>query len=622
MAHNTGNPIGSADPRDLYDNSTNLDNAVNSSASRSWTDRLGNERLTFFGLEQELNDILVAGGKIFSSVAEGREAVENGQYYYAESSDPTVALTIWKRLNSEESEEVTSTPSAMRVQEVWDFASTADSHARTALRTLSYPNSEFSLAAPSTMRVDQDLNINSMPNYGRGSGASEWGVTAPIAYPFSFFNEQYSSVSVDVNGLVVRAATPRSTVGVTRYPYTNFKDDPLYAKVDYNDEVIFTDTPAVHSPKSFIPSERMFVRLDERSRVLQVVWRHGAGEMLRVTYQLNGYNDLFNWRSTERASIGDINSAIWITIQSSNSDCWPPYVVRADANGDGGGSIYTGGNHGADGGSGGGKTARMTNISFSVDGRRLQPGDAFEDFADEVIVDWKNEVMGYNTITMGRYILGQEISARFVAGDISGFVRVTALEPLHVKTDNGPQAFSGGYSTIHFYNGQLKDRLDIEEADGISSGPFSVYPTWAAVLASEDNGFHGTWVDRGFEAGDGRYLGGSIGFWRRGSGTNTKLYSAIVGTGEHFMSTGDSYEWHGGYFWSPPDAASGIDSAFTFHKRGIPYLGGSLLTTGEGKVNLPPAYKGHEVDSLGVCGISGVTVSSDEYETFAHKIIC
>lgn len=43
--YSTGNPLGSSDPRDLYDNAQNLDDAVNS-ASAEWTDRLGVKRPT------------------------------------------------------------------------------------------------------------------------------------------------------------------------------------------------------------------------------------------------------------------------------------------------------------------------------------------------------------------------------------------------------------------------------------------------------------------------------------------------------------------------------------------------------------------------------------------------
>ena len=52
--YNTGNPIGSTDPRDLYDNSENFDNAVNDRTATTWTDRLGVARKTVFGAFQEI----------------------------------------------------------------------------------------------------------------------------------------------------------------------------------------------------------------------------------------------------------------------------------------------------------------------------------------------------------------------------------------------------------------------------------------------------------------------------------------------------------------------------------------------------------------------------------------
>src|SRR5690554_1633824 len=47
--YNTGNPLGSSDPRDLYDNAENLDAAVNSDGA-TFTDRLGKSRLTVQGM--------------------------------------------------------------------------------------------------------------------------------------------------------------------------------------------------------------------------------------------------------------------------------------------------------------------------------------------------------------------------------------------------------------------------------------------------------------------------------------------------------------------------------------------------------------------------------------------
>lgn len=48
--YNTGNPIGSTDPKDLYDNAQSLDHAVNS-AETTFTDRLGQVRKTYKGIE-------------------------------------------------------------------------------------------------------------------------------------------------------------------------------------------------------------------------------------------------------------------------------------------------------------------------------------------------------------------------------------------------------------------------------------------------------------------------------------------------------------------------------------------------------------------------------------------
>ncbi|WVM92633.1 hypothetical protein ULG90_24940 [Halopseudomonas pachastrellae] len=63
MAYNTGNPLGSTDPRDLIDNAGNLDEAVNSGAD-TWTDRFGVERLSLAGLEGRAQEVLAAAGYV------------------------------------------------------------------------------------------------------------------------------------------------------------------------------------------------------------------------------------------------------------------------------------------------------------------------------------------------------------------------------------------------------------------------------------------------------------------------------------------------------------------------------------------------------------------------------
>ncbi|MGI1172790.1 hypothetical protein ACRCRI_33760, partial [Pseudomonas aeruginosa] len=62
MTYDTGNPLGSKDPRDLYDNAENFDAAMNDRTNVAWNDRFGVPRKTWFGVEQQVNDWLAAQG--------------------------------------------------------------------------------------------------------------------------------------------------------------------------------------------------------------------------------------------------------------------------------------------------------------------------------------------------------------------------------------------------------------------------------------------------------------------------------------------------------------------------------------------------------------------------------
>ncbi|MCV0247885.1 hypothetical protein KUC76_13315 [Pseudomonas aeruginosa] len=58
----TGNPLGSKDPRDLYDNAENLDAAMNDRANTTWNDRFGVTRPTLKGYEEQFNSFLAGSG--------------------------------------------------------------------------------------------------------------------------------------------------------------------------------------------------------------------------------------------------------------------------------------------------------------------------------------------------------------------------------------------------------------------------------------------------------------------------------------------------------------------------------------------------------------------------------
>lgn len=44
--YGTNNPLGSQDPRDLYDNAQNFDHLSNDQVNETWADRFGAMRLT------------------------------------------------------------------------------------------------------------------------------------------------------------------------------------------------------------------------------------------------------------------------------------------------------------------------------------------------------------------------------------------------------------------------------------------------------------------------------------------------------------------------------------------------------------------------------------------------
>ncbi|MEH6784778.1 MAG: glycosyl hydrolase family 28-related protein [Alcanivorax jadensis] len=74
MAYNTGNPVGSRSPKDLLDNSENLDELVNSPTKETHPDRLGVDRKTWHGMEEDFDAAQVARQAEFDNDQADREA--------------------------------------------------------------------------------------------------------------------------------------------------------------------------------------------------------------------------------------------------------------------------------------------------------------------------------------------------------------------------------------------------------------------------------------------------------------------------------------------------------------------------------------------------------------------
>src|SRR5690554_5641219 len=88
---NTGNPLGSGDPRDLDDNAKNMDLAVNSDAPQ-WVDRFARNRKTFAGMESEFQSAQESRSDRFN------DFIASSGYQFAGDYGPGIEITEYNQL--------------------------------------------------------------------------------------------------------------------------------------------------------------------------------------------------------------------------------------------------------------------------------------------------------------------------------------------------------------------------------------------------------------------------------------------------------------------------------------------------------------------------------------------
>lgn len=302
---------------------------------------------------------------------------------------------------------------------------------------------------------------------------------------------------------------------------------------------------------------------------LTAIWQSGPN-LYRLRFGPNGFNSLPNIKGIDVGlATTDRKAVSWTQINTAGTDWLPPMVVQAAANGDGGSMIYTGGNHGSDGSAGGSQTARNAFYKLYADG---QPMDAAAWSGDyqcvrAVII---NELLAYNTITLGRYVVRQAFIVDIRPGSVEVHTEVRALEAVSVKTDNGPQMVTVGFQDSMLYvGGQYATRVafDATTNSGIKSG----YPNAWAVVLKGTNGQQVSWMDRSYQAGDGRFVHANAPYIRFGGAANTKCYHAAVASVDAVLAAGDAYRWRGGYAWQAPGLeGAAFDSVVHHHRGSVP----------------------------------------------------
>ncbi|MDT3755043.1 GDSL-type esterase/lipase family protein [Citrobacter freundii complex sp. 2023EL-00966] len=98
--YKTGNPLGSAAAKDLYDNAENLDHLSLDTENETWPDRLENQRHTWYGIEKKADRAISRYGYITkdsfedgSTISLANECLRwknNGEYYRWDGTFPKV----------------------------------------------------------------------------------------------------------------------------------------------------------------------------------------------------------------------------------------------------------------------------------------------------------------------------------------------------------------------------------------------------------------------------------------------------------------------------------------------------------------------------------------------------
>lgn len=149
MATGTNKPVGSADPRDLLANAINLDEAVNDAEAIEWTDRKGQTRKTWRGVEMSApisvaaseaaassaldakwaaedaaraRDGAMVGAVFYQTEPEGRAAVADGETFKVIGSG-AVAAYLYRRTSENNSELLAELPAAEAVGDLQQLIS-------------------------------------------------------------------------------------------------------------------------------------------------------------------------------------------------------------------------------------------------------------------------------------------------------------------------------------------------------------------------------------------------------------------------------------------------------------------------------------------------------------------
>lgn len=376
--------------------------------------------------------------------------------------------------------------------------------------------------------------------------------------------------TVVINSPVVAGLSFRVTLDTSLFPAYG---TPIASNLSFQDGYSYIIDPQRYIVATAASTSTLPVQWSlDNSGNLPLAWA-SKDSCHRARFGLLGVNQVPNILSTSWAPGADLSNAVWVVLNTTGSDYLPPMQVAAQQNGDGGAIAFTGGAHGSNGDATGNPTARNVLYQAFADGQPILPGTSGR--AACVTIFIVNELMGYNTKTLGRYILRQSFVVDVTPAGVVVTADIKALEPISVMTDYGLQAITYGYQgTQLVLGGQNTERVPFVSGAQSQSGPKSAFPNaWAVVLQEPTHGQMTLWMDKSYADGDGKYVD-PAGVLVRGE-NSTKWYLGVVlpaisGTQTpHDFAAGTGYKYRAGLSWqSNGMQPTGYDSLIALKVKG------------------------------------------------------
>lgn len=282
--------------------------------------------------------------------------------------------------------------------------------------------------------------------------------TKKVTYPISNRN--------GVSTLVLNAESGNETIVIT-VDYSAIKDGfiPLQDDVDTNvwqrnkvhpsQLILETETPQNEVTNG---KKSLHINYSKTSEIIKVTAKSGLTHDVELDFRKVKPNDLM---AVWYGKIGKNSNPYPLPISSSvanlgsGSDWIGPYIVKAINNGDGGGRIYTGGSHSKENTMTGDATARTKRYKLFVDGV-LMTND-FNGYCSSFDLHVENEIMGYNTRNLNRYILLEKVHYSMVDSELKVKVDIIPLEDIVIEEYYGLQIVSGGLDSVYYLGGKNGD---------------------------------------------------------------------------------------------------------------------------------------------------------------------